>query len=63
MLMKHKVNWILKKEFSSRIIYFMYLVSPLSVLKNKTTFYFAGGIRAHCEAKNMVTDYSAEPDW
>jgi hypothetical protein len=62
MLMKHTVNWILKKEFSSRIIYFMDF-SLLSLLKNKNTLYFADGIRAHREAKNMANAYSAEPDW
>jgi len=41
----------------------LYGLSPLSLLKNKNTLYFADGISAHREAKNMVNAYSAEPDW
>jgi hypothetical protein len=52
MLIRHKMNWILGKEFSSGTIYFMDL-SPLPLLKNKNTLYFADGISAHHEDKKI----------
>jgi hypothetical protein len=50
------VNWILKKELSFGVIYFMDLVHcPFLKLKDR--------ISSHLEAKNKVNAYSAEPDW